>query len=32
MAFAELLNDLWLGRSRYIAPWDVKNWVARKAI
>ena len=32
MAFAELLHDLWMGRSRYVAPWDVKNWVARKAV
>ena len=32
MAFAELLQDLWMGKSRYVAPWDVKNWVARKAV
>ena len=32
MAFAELLWDIWLGRGRYIAPWDVKQWVARKAV
>jgi len=32
VAFAELLSDIWLGKSRYLAPWDVKNWVARKAI
>lgn len=32
MAFADLLSDIWLGRGRSIAPWDVKNWVARKAI
>lgn len=32
MAFAELLGDLWLGKYRSVAPWDVKNWVARKAI
>lgn len=32
MAFADLLSDIWLGKYRAIAPWDVKNWVARKAI
>jgi len=32
MAFAELLSDLWTGRQKYVAPWDVKNWVARKAV
>ena len=32
IAFAELLSDLWLGRGRYVAPWDLKNCVARKAI
>ena len=32
MAFAELLWDIWLGRGRYVAPWDVKQWVARKAV
>lgn len=31
-AFAELLSDIWLGKSRSVAPWDVKNWVARKAV
>ncbi len=32
MAFAELVSELYLGKSRSIAPWDVKNWVARKAV
>jgi len=32
MAFAELVNDIWLGKSSYVAPWDVKSWVARKAV
>ena len=31
-AFAELLWDVWLGRARYVSPWDVKSWVARKAV
>jgi len=31
-AFGELLQDVWLGKARYIAPWDVKSWVARKAV
>ena len=31
-AFADLVQDLWLGKSRYVAPWDVKNCVARKAV
>ena len=32
MAFAELLQDMYMGNSRYVAPWDVKSWVARKAV
>ena len=32
MAFAELIQDMYLGEYRSVAPWDVKNWVARKAI
>jgi len=32
MAFAELIENIYLGKSRAVAPWDVKNWVARKAI
>lgn len=32
LAFADLVQDMWLGDSRYVAPWDVKTWVARKAI
>jgi ubiquitin carboxyl-terminal hydrolase 4/11/15 len=31
-AFADLLNELWLGESAYVAPWDVKTAVGRKAI
>ena len=29
VAFAELVNDVWLGKQRYVAPWDVKNWFAQ---
>ena len=32
VAFAELLNDIYLGDSGYVAPWDVKNIIARRAI
>lgn len=32
LAFAELLQDMYLGNYRSIAPWDVKSWVARKAV
>ena len=32
MAFAELIQDMYLGQNRSVAPWDVKTWVARKAI
>lgn len=31
-AFSELINDLYLGESGYVAPWDVKNVIGRKAI
>ena len=31
-AFADMVSDIWMGKSRYVAPWDVKNWVARKAV
>jgi ubiquitin C-terminal hydrolase len=31
VAFAELLNDLYVGDSHYVAPWDVKNIIARRA-
>jgi ubiquitin carboxyl-terminal hydrolase 4/11/15 len=31
-AFADLLFELYSGESPYVDPWDVKNWVARKAI
>ena len=32
VAFAELLSDIYLGDSAYVAPWDVKNIIARRAI
>ncbi len=32
MAFAELIQDIYIGSNRAVAPWDVKTWVARKAI
>ena len=32
IAFADLLNDLYVGDSPYVAPWDVKNMIARRAI
>ena len=31
-AFADLVQEVWLGKSRYVAPFDVKSWVARKAV
>ena len=31
IAFGELIQDIYGGTSRYVAPWDVKNAVARKA-
>lgn len=31
-AFAELLYDMYAGESSYVDPWDVKSWVARKAV
>ena len=31
-AFAELLNEMYAGENRYVDPWDVKSWVARKAV
>lgn len=31
-AFGELISDLWMNNYRAVAPWDVKNWVARKAV
>lgn len=32
LAFADLLHDMYAGSRRYVAPWDVKSWVARKAV
>jgi len=32
MAFADLISEMYLGKSKSVAPWDVKNQVARKAI
>ena len=32
MAFAELLNDMYTGDMPYVAPWDVKNIIARRAV
>jgi hypothetical protein len=32
IAFAGLIQELFLGTQRYVAPWDVKQVVARKAI
>jgi ubiquitin C-terminal hydrolase len=31
-AFAELVQEMYLGESKSVAPWDVKMQVARKAI
>ena len=31
-AFAELLFDMYGGENRHVDPWDVKSWVARKAV
>jgi len=32
ISFADLLNELYRGDSSYVAPWDVKNIIARRAI
>ena len=32
LAFADLLQDMYVGNYRSLAPWDVKSWVARKAV
>jgi hypothetical protein len=32
IAFSELIYDMYCGESRSVAPWDVKNQVARKAV
>lgn len=31
-AFSELLTDMYIGSSSYVAPWDVKNVISRRAI
>lgn len=31
-AFAELLYEMYNGEESYVDPWDVKSWVARKAV
>jgi len=31
IAFSELVNDMYEGESSYVAPWDVKNIIARRA-
>jgi ubiquitin carboxyl-terminal hydrolase 4/11/15 len=31
-AYYELLNEMYCGESSYVAPWDVKNSVARRAV
>lgn len=31
MAYSDLLNDMYVGENRYVAPWDVKNIIARRA-
>ena len=32
IAFAQLLSDMYEGDYRYVAPWDVKTWIARKVV
>ena len=32
MAFAGLIGDIYLGRKKSVAPWEVKTQIARKAI
>ena len=32
VAFASLLQEMYEEDNRYVAPWDVKTWVARKAV
>jgi hypothetical protein len=32
MAFAELLNDLYVGEAGHVSPWDVKNLISRRAV
>ena len=32
IAFSELLNEIYAGEAPYVAPWDVKNIISRRAI
>jgi ubiquitin C-terminal hydrolase len=32
VAFAQLLQEMYEENNKYVAPWDVKTWVARKAV
>ena len=32
IAFAELLHEIWNGNRHYVAPWDLKSIIARRAI
>jgi hypothetical protein len=32
IAFSELLHDFYEGDSNYIAPWDIKNIISRRAV
>jgi ubiquitin carboxyl-terminal hydrolase 8 len=32
VAFSELLTEMYVGEMPYVAPWDVKNVIARRAI
>ena len=32
MAFSELVSEIYAGETSYVAPWDVKNIIGRKAI
>lgn len=31
-AFSELLSDIYTGGNSYVAPWDIKNIISRRAI
>jgi hypothetical protein len=31
-SFADLLFEMYAGENRFVDPWDVKSWVARKAV
>jgi len=32
LAVADLINDMYLGEKQQVAPWNVKNCVARRAV